>query len=316
MLFFISFELNILNMKLDTFFYFLKHPREVHYSIIMKYPWLIKDDRKYIEYVWKHRMNYPLNLDNPRRYNEKLQWMKLYDRRDVYTKMVDKYEAKEYVQDIIGSEYVIPTIAVWNNTEDIEWDKLPNQFVLKCTHDSGGLVICKDKTTLDRKKAIDKLKKSLQNDFYMAAREWPYKNVPRRIIAEQYMEDEKTKELRDYKFFCFNGVPKALFVATERQNREEPYFDFFDMEFNHLEMKHGHPNAPNLPEKPKCFEEMKVIAAKLSEGYPHLRVDLYEVNGKVYFGELTLFHHTGMVNFEPASWDDTFGSWIDLSLVR
>lgn len=303
-------------MKLDTFFYFLKHPREVHYSIIMKYPWLIKDDRKYIEYVWKHRMNYPLNLDNPRRYNEKLQWMKLYDRRDVYTKMVDKYEAKEYVQDIIGSEYVIPTIAVWNNTEDIEWDKLPNQFVLKCTHDSGGLVICKDKTTLDRKKAIDKLKKSLQNDFYMAAREWPYKNVPRRIIAEQYMEDEKTKELRDYKFFCFNGVPKALFVATERQNREEPYFDFFDMEFNHLEMKHGHPNAPNLPEKPKCFEEMKVIAAKLSEGYPHLRVDLYEVNGKVYFGELTLFHHTGMVNFEPASWDDTFGSWIDLSLVR
>lgn len=303
-------------MKLDTFFYFLKHPREVHYSIIMKYPWLIKDDRKYIEYVWKHRMNYPLNLDNPRRYNEKLQWMKLYDRRDVYTKMVDKYEAKEYVQDIIGSEYVIPTIAVWNNTEDIEWDKLPNQFVLKCTHDSGGLVICKDKTTLDRKKAIDKLKKSLQNDFYMAAREWPYKNVPRRIIAEQYMEDEKTKELRDYKFFCFNGVPKALFVATERQNREEPYFDFFDMEFNHLEMKHGHPNAPHLPEKPKCFEEMKVIAAKLSEGYPHLRVDLYEVNGKVYFGELTLFHHTGMVNFEPASWDDTFGSWIDLPKKR
>lgn len=303
-------------MKLDTFLHFLVHPREIPYTLLMKYPSLIKDDRKYIEYVWKHRMNYPLNLDNPRRYNEKLQWMKLYDRRDIYTKMVDKYEAKEYVQDIIGSEYVIPTIAVWNNTDEIEWDKLPNQFVLKCTHDSGGLVICKNKAMLDRNKAIAKLKKSLQNDFYMAAREWPYKNVPRRIIAEQYMEDEKTKELRDYKFFCFNGEPKALFIATDRQNREEPYFDFFDMEFNHLNMRHGHPNAPVLPEKPSQFDLMKQLAAKLSKGYPQLRVDLYEVNGKVYFGELTLFHHTGMVNFEPASWDDTFGSWIDLSLVR
>lgn len=289
----------------------LKNLGELPYLIILKYPWLIKDDRKYIEYIWKHRMDYPLNLETPKRYNEKLQWIKLYDRRDIYTTMVDKCEVKKYVASIIGDEYIIPTLAVWTNVDDIDIDKLPNQFVLKTTHDSGGVAICKDKNNFDLQKAKEKLQYSLKRDFYILGREWPYKNVPRRIIAEQYMEDVETKELRDYKFFCFNGVPKALFIATDRQNRKEPYFDFFDMEFNHLDMRHGHPNAPHLPEKPKQFELMKELAAKLSKGYPHLRVDLYEVNGKVYFGELTLFHHTGMVNFEPEVWDDTFGEWID-----
>jgi len=298
--------------KLRTLVKLLKNPQELKYQVINKYPWIIKDDRKYIEFIWKHRMSYPLNLDNPTTYNEKLQWMKLYDRRPEYTTMVDKYAVKKYVADIIGEEYIIPTLGVWDKPEDIEWDNLPDQFVLKCTHDSGGLVICHKKSDLDIESATRKLKNSLNTNFFLAAREWPYKNVPRRIIAEQYMEDSETKELRDYKFFCFNGEPKALFIATDRQNREEPYFDFFDMTFNHLDMRHGHPNAPHLPDKPKCFDEMKELAAKLSKGYPHIRVDLYEVNGKVYFGELTLFHHTGMVDFDPASWDDIFGSWIEL----
>lgn len=290
----------------------LKRPGDIPYNLVLRFPWLIKDDRKYIEFIWKHRMSYPLNLDKPTRYNEKLQWIKLYDRRDIYTTMVDKYKAKDYVASIIGDEYIIPTIAVWNNVEEIDINILPDQFVLKTTHDSGGVVICRDKGSFDLQKAKEKLSISLKRDFYIMAREWPYKNVPRRIIAETYMEDDQTKELRDYKFFCFDGVPKVLFIATDRQNRDEPFFDFFDMDFKHLDLRHGHPNAPHLPEIPKCFEKMKELAAKLSKGFPHIRVDLYEVNGKVYFGELTLFHHTGMVNFDPENWDDIFGSWIEL----
>lgn len=270
----------------------------------------------FLKCLYRLRFGYWMDFSHPKTYNEKLQWQKIYDRRPEYIKMVDKYEAKNYVANIIGEEYIIPTLGVWDNPEEIDWDALPMQFVLKCTHDSGGLVICKDKSKLDIKSAKRKLHRSLNTNYYNVCKEWPYKQVPRRIIAETYMEDSITKELRDYKFFCFNGVPKALFIATDRQNREEPYFDFFDMDFNHLDIRHGHPNAPCLPEKPQQFELMKQIAEKLSNGYPQLRVDLYEVNGKVYFGELTLFHHTGIVRFDPPKWDDVFGSWIDLSLVK
>ena len=265
----------------------------------------------FLKCLYKLKFGYWMDFNNPKTFSEKLQWLKIYDRRPEYIKMVDKYEAKKYVAERIGVEYVIPTIGVWNKPEDINWDVLPKQFVLKCTHDSGGLVICKDKEKLNIESAIKKLKRSLNTNYYNVGKEWPYKKVPRRIIAEQYMEDVKTKELRDYKFFCFNGVPRALFIATDRQNREEPYFDFFDMDFNHLDLRHGHPNAPTPPEKPRNFELMKDLAAKLSKGYPQLRVDLYEVNGKVYFGELTLFHHTGLVRFDPPVWDEVFGGWID-----
>lgn len=296
--------------------YYIKNPQKIHSALLHKFPWIIKDDKKYLEFLWNERMNYSLNIDNPKSYNEKLQWLKLYNRKDLYTKLVDKYEVKKYVSDIIGEQYVIKTLGVWDKFEDIEFDKLPNQFVLKCTHDSGGLVICKDKSKLDLEAARKKINKSLKTDFYLLAREWPYKNVPRRIIAEEYMEDHKTKELRDYKFFCFDGLVKWLFIATDRQNREEPYFDFFDMEFNHLPMKHGHPNAPESPQKPVCFEEMKVLASKLSKGFPHVRVDFYEVDGHVYFGELTFFHHTGMVPFEPEEWDYRFGEMITLPKIE
>lgn len=257
-------------------------------------------------------MNYPLNLDNPHTYNEKLQWIKLFDRNPLYTTLVDKAAVKEYVTSIIGEEYIIPTLGIWKRFDDINFDELPNQFVLKCTHDSGGLVICKDKKNLNLQQARQKINKSLDTNYYLIGREWPYKNVPRQIIAETYMEDSNTHELRDYKFFCFDGTPKALFIATDRQNRKEPYFDFFDMDFKHLPMKHGHPNAPSIPEKPVCFELMKELSAKLSKGLKEVRVDLYEVDGKVYFGELTFFHHAGMVPFEPVEWDRIFGDWIVL----
>lgn len=291
----------------------INHPQRIFYRIICKLPGTYKNDRLQILKAWYSRMSYKLNLSNPQSYNEKLQWMKLYDRNPLYTTMVDKYAVKEYVANIIGQEYIIPTLGVWTSFDDIDFDSLPEQFVLKCTHDSGGLVICKDKNKLDLSKAKQKIEASLQTDYYMIGREWPYKNVPRKIIAEKYMEDTKTGELRDYKFFCFNGKVKWLFIATDRQNREEPYFDFFDMDFNHLPMQHGHPNAPTTPEKPASFDLMQTLASKLSQGLPHVRVDFYEVDDKVYFGELTFFHHGGWTPFTPEKWDYIFGKEIVLS---
>lgn len=236
-----------------------------------------------------------LNLKAPETYTEKLQWLKLYDRRPEYVKMVDKYEVKKYVADIIGEEYIIPTLGVWDRFEDIDFDALPDQFVLKCTHDSGGLAICKDKSTFDIAAAKEKIEKSLKENYYWHSREWPYKNVNPRIIAEVYMEDETTQELRDYKFFAFDGTVKALFIASERYAAEETKFDFFDENFNHLPFTNGHPNAKIMPEKPVTFEKMKQLAAKLSAGIPQVRVDFYEVNGKIYFGELTFAHWGGLM---------------------
>lgn len=251
------------------------------------------------------------NMSTPQSFSEKLLWLKLFDHRPEYTMMVDKYAVKKYVADIIGEQFVIPTIGVWNRPEEIEWDTLPDQFVLKCTHDSGGLVICKDKSKLDKNAAIEKLNSSLKREYYKVAREWQYKNVPKRIIAEKYMEDKTFGELPDYKFFCFDGEVKALFIGTERGSGDVK-FDFYDADFNHLDLVQIHPmSGKDLP-KPEHFEKMKELASKLSKGYPHLRVDLYNVNGDIYFGEITLFHHGGIVPFHPEKWDYTFGSWIKL----
>lgn len=274
---------------------------------------VVLPDKVHIEARYALKMGRKLDLKNPQTFNEKLQWLKLYDRRPEYTTMVDKYEVKKYVAERIGEAYIIPTLGVWNSFDEIDFDALPNQFVLKCTHDSGGLVICKDKNTFDKAAAKKKIEKSLKRNYFLIHREWPYKNVKRRVIAEQYMEDAKTAELRDYKFFCFNGDAKALFIATERQKPgEEVKFDFFDMDFHHLDLRQGHPNAAACPEKPEAFDEMKQLAEKLSKGIPQVRVDFYEVNGKVYFGELTFSHFAGLVPFEPEQWDYTLGSWITL----
>jgi len=275
------------------------------------------DDEKYLKRLYRFEMGKNLCLESPETFNEKLQWLKLYDRKPEYTTMVDKHEVKKYIEKLIGGKYIIPTLGIWDRFEDIDFDALPNQFVLKCTHDSGGLAICKDKKTFDKEAAKERIDKSLKRNYYYSGREWPYKNVRPRIIAEKYMEDEETKELRDYKFFCFNGVPKIMFVATERQKQgEETKFDFFDMDYNHLDFRNGHPNATVWPAKPTRFDEMKTLAEKLSRGIPHLRVDFYEVNGKVYFGELTLSHWSGMVPFEPEEWDYRLGEWIKLPEKR
>ncbi len=270
-------------------------------------------DELYLKIGYWIKFKKKLNLENPQTYNEKLQWLKLYDRKPLYTKLVDKYEVKNIVAEKIGAEYIIPTLGVWEHFDEIDFDKLPNQFVLKCTHDSGGLIVVKDKSKLDKKAARKKIEYCLKHSFFWGMREWPYKDVKPRIIAEQYMEDTKTKELRDYKFFCFDGDVKALFIATERQKAgDETKFDFFDAEYNHLPFTNGHPNATILPEKPVQFELMKQLAAKLSKGMPQARIDFYEVDGKVYFGEVTYFHWSGLTPFVPEEWDYTFGSWIRL----
>lgn len=270
-------------------------------------------DKLFLKIVFRIKMHKKLNLRNPQTFNEKIQWLKLYDRKPEYVAMVDKYEAKKYVANIIGEEYIIPTLGVWNSFEEIDFSTLPDQFVLKCTHDSGGLVIVKDKSKLDIDKAREKINASLKTNYYYVGREWPYKNVKPRIIAEKYMEDSSTADLRDYKFFAFDGVAKALFIATDRQTEgEETKFDFFDMEFKHMPFTNGHPNSTILPDKPKHFDEMKNIAEILSKNIPHLRVDFYEVNGRAYIGELTFAHWSGMMPFNPEMWDYTFGDWIKL----
>lgn len=247
-------------------------------------------------------------------YTEKLQWLKLYGRRPLDTTLSDKYAVKDYISNTIGSKYVIPLLGVWDNFEDIDFDSLPSQFVMKCTHNSGGKIVCKDKSrTFDKKNAKRILERCLKRDFFYKSRECAYKGIPRRIIVEKYMEDSQTKDLKDYKFFCFDGIPKVLFIATERQaSGSETRFDFFDMDFNHLDIKNGHPNAGIIPSKPGAFNEMKELASSLSKGIPHVRVDFYEVDGHVYFGEMTYSHWGGMTPFEPEQWDLTFGEWIKL----
>lgn len=270
-------------------------------------------DKIFLKLAFHAQMRKKLNLKNPTSYSEKLQWLKLYDRKPEYSMMVDKYAVKKYVADVLGEEYIIPTLGVWDRFDDIDFSILPNQFVLKCTHDSGGLIICKDKSKLDINYAREKINKCLKMNFYYHGREWPYKNVKPRIIAEKYMEDESGYELKDYKWFCFDGIPKAMFIATDRSNQSvETKFDFFDMDFNHLPFTNGHPNSKSVIVKPNGFEEMKSLAAKLSRGITQLRIDFYDINGKIYFGEITFFHWSGMVPFEPESWDYKFGSWINL----
>ena len=273
----------------------------------------IVPDILYLHIKYYCRMGKRLNLKNPQTFNEKLQWLKLYGRRPIDTILSDKYAVKEYISNTIGPEYVIPLLGVWNRFEDIDFDKLPDRFVLKCTHNSGGIVVCKNKAALNIGEAKHILTTALSHDFYVRSREMAYKGIPRRIIAEEYKEDSKSKELRDYKFFCFDGVPKLFFIASERlMEGEETKFDYFDMDYNHLPFTNGHPNADVLPQKPVSFEEMKVLAAKLSKGIPHVRVDFYEVDGQVYFGEMTYSHWGGMTPFEPEKWDYILGSYINL----
>lgn len=276
----------------------------------------IYSDKLYLRMIFRLKMGYPLNLDNPKTFSEKLQWLKLYNRKPEYTTMVDKYAVKEYVAKIVGEEYIIPTLGVWDTPEEINWDELPNQFVLKTTHDSGGVFICKDKNNFDFNHVRNLLNKRLRKNLFYLTREWPYKNVKPRIIAERYMEDAEGV-LNDYKFFCFEGKVEAMFVATDRQNKsEDTKFDFFDNQYNHLPFCQGHQNASKIPLKPKRFEKMIQLSELLTINIPQIRVDWYEIGNSIYFGELTFFHYSGLEPFEPKEWDYKFGELINLPAMK
>lgn len=269
-----------------------------------------KLDELYLKLIFPIYLGEKLNLSNPRTYNEKLQWLKLNDKNPIYTKLVDKYEVRKYIADTIGEEYLIPLIGVWDKFEDIDFNKLPNQFVLKCTHDSGGVVICKDKTKFNFQAAKKKINSSLRRNFFYSGREWPYKNIKPKIICEKYLVDNDGVDLKDYKFFCFDGNPKFMYVASEREIKTK--FDFFDLEFNQLPIKQHYDNSNKKIEKPENFEEMIELSKLLSKGISHVRVDFYNIKGKIYFGELTLYHFSGLVKFEPSEYDLILGEFIDL----
>ncbi|CDA34176.1 uncharacterized protein BN700_00624 [Firmicutes bacterium CAG:536] len=295
-------------------FIFDKQIRFGYLSTLGFFNWI--PDDIYLKKEFKVRMGKELNLNNPQTFNEKIQWLKLYDRHPEYTMMVDKYAAKQYVASKIGDEYIIPTLGVWTKFDDIDFDKLPNKFVLKCTHDSGGLVICKDKSTLDIAAAKRKIEHCLKRKYYYIHREWPYKNVPPRIIAEKYMTDNvntSTNEtLKDYKFYCFDGKVRFLMINSDRNFKTSTKADYFDRDFNWLDFTWGYEHANVRPVKPDCFDEMIAISEKLSKGLPHVRVDLYECNGQIYFGELTFYDGSGFDKIEPIEWDYKIGKMLKL----
>ena len=277
----------------------------------LKYTLSFLPDKLYIQLYYFARFHRLCNFAHPKTYNEKLQWLKLNDHKPIYINMVDKSEAKRIAAKIIGKEHIIPTLAIWNNVEEINLDALPESFVLKCTHDSEGVVVVPHKYDFDWKSAKLKLASALSKNFYSIGREWPYLGVQPRIIAEQYMEDSELGELRDYKFFCFNGEPKAMYIASGRQ-KGVTKFDYFDIDFNRLPIRQHYPNTNGDVTRPKTFDQMVEAARKLSKGIPHVRIDFYEVNGHMYFGEYTFYHFSGFMPFKPSKWDNIFGSWLEL----
>ena len=270
------------------------------------------DDTEYITRMFHAKKGYDLDLNKPMTFNEKLQWLKLYDRKPVYTTMVDKVEAKKYVASVIGEEYIIPTLGVWDRAEDIDFDSLPNQFVLKCTHDSHGLVICKDKSKLNVEDAKKKLSKALKRNYYLLFREWPYKDVKPRIIAEQYMQDAPTSALYDYSFSCFGGIAKCFKVDFDRFTSH--HASYYDPEGNSLKI--GEVVCPPDLDKaivlPESLPRMITLSEQLATENSFLRVDFYDVNEKVYFGELTFYPASALGKFIFEDNDKLLGAWIKL----
>lgn len=271
-------------------------------------------DKAYLKILFKFRLGKRLNLKNPKTYNEKVQWLKLYDRNPKYTKLVDKYEVRKYIAKTIGEEYLIPLLGVWNKFEDIDFNKLPNQFVLKCTHDSGGVIICKDKRTFDREAARKKLNRYLKRNYYINTREWVYKDIKPRIVAEEYIVDESGADLKDYKFMCYHGQPKTVDIISNRDS--DPSSDMFDMNFKSLPVINYYKNSEKIIDKPEGFDEMIRLCKKLSKDLIHVRCDFYNINGKVYFGEMTFYQCSGLEKYEPYKYDVIFGSFIHLPIER
>lgn len=306
--------------KIQSALQMLKSDRSAFMAAIIQnfFRWL--PDKTYLQLLYRFKMGHRLDLNHPKTFTEKIQWLKLYNRRPEYTLMVDKYAVKKYVADIIGEKYIIPTLGVWNKPEDIDWDALPNEFVLKTTHGggSGGVVICKDKKTFDRNKAILTLRDSMDSDIYRSLREWPYKDVKRRVLAEKYMVpkdmvNNPIYDLSDYKFFCFNGEPKYCQVIRNRHSKES--IDFYDMNWRHQEFVGLNPiasNGINPVPRPLLLDEMICICHKLSENMKFVRIDMYVIDNRIYFGEITFYPASGIGLFNPDKWNTELGNLINL----
>ncbi len=296
-------------------FYF-QHPRIFGNVFLTRFcRWM--PDKWYLKLKCRILTGKRLNLNNPQSFSDKLQWLKLYDRRPIYTVMVDKVRVKDYVASIIGEEHIIPSLGVWDTPDKIDFDNLPNRFVLKCNHNSGlGMYICKDKNNMDVEKVKAGLKKGLSQDYFKGSREWPYKDVPRRILAEEYIDPApNVKDLPDYKWYCFNGEPKFCQVIQDRNTCET--IDFFDTEWNHLEFVGLNRIAENAKRTPQCPVHLDThldIARKLSKGIPFSRIDLYETEERALFGEITFFPGGGFGSFRPAKYNEVLGSLIKLPL--
>lgn len=274
-------------------------------------------DDEYLKRKFKAVMGNDLNLENPQTFNEKLQWLKLYDRRPEYTMMVDKYKVREYIKEQLGEEYLIPLLGVWDDPDEIDFESLPEQFVLKCNHNSGlGMCICKDKSKLDIPKVKTELRKGLAQDYYLAGREWPYKNVPRKIICEKFMTDE-SGELQDYKVHNFGGIPRLILVCSQRFSESGLHEDFYNTAWEKLDLKRpAHPQSDVEKAQPAELNKMLEFSARLSSQIPFVRTDFYSINGKLFFGEITFFPASGLEKFDPDEWDDKLGSWIMLPRKR
>lgn len=300
--------------KIKSAIRFLKEDRGAFMAAIVQnfFRWL--PDKPYLQLLYRFKMGHRLDLKNPKTFTEKIQWLKLYNRKPEYTLMVDKYAVKKYVADIIGEKYIIPTLGVWDKPEDIDWDALPNEFVLKTTHGGGGggVVICRDKLTLNHAETIAKLNQSMSSDIYAGLREWPYKNVPHRIIAEKFIAPEKGKsDLIDYKIYCFNGEPKLIMTADGRFSGDKR-FGYYDTNWKSVNITWGAPRPDKDLPRPEQLPQMLQVASQLSKGIPHVRIDLYNIRGNVMFGEITMFDSSGLEVITPDNMDAYLGSLIKL----
>jgi hypothetical protein len=293
----------------------IKNPRLIFMYFLGFKICRIIPDSIYLKIKFRLKMMEKLNLNNPKTFNEKLQWLKLNDRKPEYKNMVDKYEVRKYIADKIGEEYLIPLLGVWDKFEDIDFEQLPNQFVLKPNHTSGNVFICKDKSKINYEKLKKEINSWLNRKYYWVHREWPYKNIKPRIICEKYMVDESGVELKDYKFFCFNGEPKIIQVISERKNGQY-YINHFDLEWNRVEIrrKNHKENKTLFSKKPNELEKMITISKELCKSMLFARIDLYATEKGVYFGEITFFPASGYMGFEDERANYLLGSWIRLPI--
>lgn len=301
---------------MHDFSYYLKNPKSFGIIALNRLgQWI--PDRLYLKMKFPLLMGYPLNLNNPKTFAEKLQWLKLYDRKPVYHQMVDKVESKAYIDSVIEPGYTIPTLGVYNSFEEIDWDGLPQQFILKATHDSGSYFIVKDKDNVDKKKCKEQLYIHWEKDYYKAHKEWQYKGLKSRIIAEPLIANPK--ELREYKFFCFNGEPKIYQTCYDRDNSlGGAILNFYDINHRLLDIHDaGHTRQSDvvIPE-PQQFENMMELCRALAKDMYFLRVDFYEVGDTLYIGELTLHENAGYCPFKPDHWNYTLGEWLKLPIDK